>query len=70
MCFSVPIKIVHVNKTDITLENGEKIKREKKIIVKPGQYVRLTGSIIHDYLSEEDGDSIRKLIEELQINYE
>jgi len=71
MCFSIPLKITKITKRYAILENGSKVYLEKSFTtIKVGTYVRVQDSVIVDSLTKQDGEGIRKLIKELQINYE
>lgn len=52
------------------LENGQTVQLEENMHNNIGDYVRMQGVAIVDTLSKQDGDSIRKLIAELNTPYE
>ncbi|MCX8008383.1 MAG: HypC/HybG/HupF family hydrogenase formation chaperone [Patescibacteria group bacterium] len=64
MCFSIPLKVVKIQKTHAILENGIKIRIDTQNI-QQGDYVRIVGNMIVDKLSKKDGEAIRKLIADL-----
>lgn len=70
MCFSIPVRVIKVNKEAIYLETGKTIPIDPFIHVKKGSYVRISGKAIVDCLTKEEGDSIRQLIAELNTPYE
>lgn len=66
MCFTIPYKIVDVEKKTVIIENGRKIYLGKiKSKVQKGDYVRCVGEIAVDVLSDKDGLAIRQLIKSL-----
>lgn len=70
MCFSVPLKILNISGKYAILENNKAVRIEQTTPVKIGDYVRISGIMIVDYLTQEEGDSIRQLIAELNTNYD
>jgi hypothetical protein len=70
MCFSIPVKVLSVTNSTAELETGMILNIKHDHQIKKGSYVRLSGNIIVDCLTESEGDSIRQLITELNTNYE
>ena len=70
MCFAIPLQVIKKSKGKIMLETGQTIQLDPHIQVKKGSYVRISGKVIVDCLTEQEGKSIRSLIAELNIPYE
>jgi hypothetical protein len=65
MCFSIPYKIISIEKDLAVLEDGRKIKFGKEISAMPGEYLQITGNIAVGKLTEKEGLRIRSLIKSL-----
>ncbi len=65
MCFSIPLKVVSVNKTTAFLETGNIIKLGSDIKVEKGEYLQVLGNVAVGKLSKAQGLKIRKLIKRL-----
>lgn len=62
MCFAVPWKVVTIDNGWATLENGDKARLDPRLDVPIGSYVRIRGNIVVDYLTEEEGKEIQKVL--------
>lgn len=65
MCFSVPLKVLGVNKQRAKLEGGLNVKLDDDMNVKKGQYVRVLGNVAVDALTVSQGLRVRRLIKSL-----
>lgn len=65
MCFSVPYKVLKINKKTALIEGGRKIRIGKDLKVKKGDYLRVTGNIAVGVLTKQEGEKIRQLIKNL-----
>ena len=65
MCFSIPLKVLKIDKRKATIEGGIIVRLDNSLKVKNGDYVRLAGNIIVDKISKQNGLKIRKLIKKL-----
>jgi hydrogenase maturation factor len=65
MCFSVPYKVLKIDKNTAFLEGGKTIKIGKELSVKPGEYLRIIGDVAVGSLSKSEGLKVRKLIKSL-----
>lgn len=62
MCFSIPFEVIETTDTHLILENQKKIKKDKKHLVKKGEYVRIAAGVIVDVLTRHEGQSVKELI--------
>lgn len=67
MCFAIPYKILKVNKNSVLIEGNKKITIAENFSLKTGDYVRVTGNVVVDCLTSEEGSSIRKLIKSVYV---
>lgn len=65
MCFSIPVKVLSVEGNTATVEGGKKVRFDKSLKINNGDFVRLTGDIIVDKLTKENGLKVRRLIKRL-----
>lgn len=65
MCFAIPFQVVSTNGNQATIENGKTVFIGPELQVLPGDYVRITGDVVVEQLSQEQGHKIRTLIKEL-----
>lgn len=65
MCFSIPMKVLKVEKDTATVEGGKTVRFDKSLQINSGDFVLLTGNLIIDKLSKENSLKIRRLIKRL-----
>ena len=65
MCFSIPLKIIKVDKNTAITEGGLNVFIDEEFVVNTGDYVRVLGNIVVDKLSKNEGLKIRKLLKNL-----
>lgn len=65
MCFAIPLRVVSVNHHEALLEGDKRVLIGHEYTVHPGDYVRVTGDMVVDVLSSDQGKRIRRLIKEL-----
>lgn len=68
MCVALPGRVVAVNGTKATVDfSGNTVKAEAGLVsVHPGEYVLVHAGCILQVLSEEEGDSLTELFQELE----
>lgn len=68
MCVALPGKVVAVNGTKATVDfSGNTVEAEAGLVtVHPGEYVLVHAGCILQVLSEEEGDSLTALFEEVE----
>ena len=66
MCFSIPYKILKINKSTALIEGDKVVKLGKEIRAKTGDYLQVSGGVAVSKMNKSEGDKLRKLI--LQIN--
>lgn len=66
MCFTIPAKVIKIEKNHVIIEGGKKILAEKNLNVKLGEYIQIAGNMAVGKLSAKEGLTIRKLIKSLQ----
>lgn len=69
MCFSIPKKVVRVEKGIAFVEGGQQIYLGSDIRVKSGQYLRTIGNIAVGTLEPREGLKVRQLIKSLNTQY-
>lgn len=65
MCFSIPLKVTKIEGNKAIIEGGKIAGFDNTLHIHRGDYVRLTGDVIVDKLSKENGVKIRRLIKRL-----
>lgn len=65
MCFSIPYKVIKVNKNNVLIEGGQTVRPGKELSVQKGDYLRVIGEVAVDVLRREEGLKIRQLIKKL-----
>ena len=68
MCFSIPYKVLRVEKDKAIVEGGQTVKVGNGLKVHPGEYLRIAGDVAVGSLSKLEGLKIRKLIKSLDGN--
>lgn len=69
MCFSVPKKVLKVQKNTAVVEGNKRIQIGDDIHITPGQYLRVVGNIAVGALSQKEGLKVRQLIKSLNNSY-
>lgn len=62
MCFTIPYRVEKIKDGIAVVEGGEKIKLNKYLSVKKGEYLQVTGNIAVAKISRDEGLRIRNLI--------
>lgn len=65
MCFAIPLKIVKIKNNEALLEGGKTIVIGKDLKVRKGDYLRISGNLAIDSLTQKEGLKIRQLIKRL-----
>lgn len=65
MCFSIPYKIIWVDKNSALIEGGKIVKLGKDLKAKKGDYLQIIGEVAIGSLTRFQGLKIRKLIKTL-----
>ena len=65
MCFSIPYRIIKVEKNIAFLEGGKSVKIGKEMKVEKGDYLQIVGNVAVEKLSKIQGQKIQRLIKSL-----
>lgn len=65
MCFSIPVKVLKVEKNIALIEGGKTVRIGKDLKVTAGEYLQITGNVAIGKLTKSEGLKIRKLIKKL-----
>ncbi len=65
MCFSIPFKVLKIQKNNALIEGGLTVKLGKELKVKIGDYLQIVGDVAQARISKTQGLKIRKLIKSL-----
>lgn len=65
MCFTIPLKVLKIEKNTAYLEGGKCVKLGSEISVTAGEYVQIVGNLAVGKLSKTQGLKIRRLIKKL-----
>jgi len=65
MCFSIPYKIIAVEKSHVIIEGGRNILCNNDNRATVGAYAQVSGDVVVGILSKKEGLAIRKLIKSL-----
>lgn len=65
MCFSIPSKVLQVEKGRALIEGGKTVRMGKDLKVTAGEYLQIIGNVAVVKLTKSEGLKIRKLIKKL-----
>ena len=65
MCFSIPYKVLKVEKNNALIEGGQTVRLGKEIKVKESEYLRIIGNVAVGKLTKAEGLKVRQLIKKL-----
>lgn len=65
MCFSIPLKVTHIQGGQATVEGGRVVRLDDKMQITKGDFVQITGDLIVDKITRENGLKIRRMIKRL-----
>lgn len=65
MCFSIPLKVLKVEKETAIVEGGKNIKIDRNLKLKKGEYLQVIGEIAVGKLTNNEGLKVRRLIKSL-----
>ena len=65
MCFSIPYKVLRLNKNIALIEGDKTVRIGKDLKVAAGEYLQITGNVATGKLTKSEGLKIRKLIKRL-----
>lgn len=65
MCFSIPYKVIKVEKNNALLEGNKSVKIGSELRVENGDYLQIVGEVAVGRLSKSQGLKIRQLIKKL-----
>lgn len=65
MCFTIPLKVLKIEKDTVLLEGGKSVKIDKDIKIKRGDYLQIAGEVAVSSLTKNEGLKIRQLIKKL-----
>lgn len=68
MCFAIPYKIEKILPGIAVIEGGKKIKIDKDLKLKSGDFIKITGEMAVEKISRSQGREIRSLIKSLYEN--
>lgn len=65
MCFSIPYKVIKIDKNTALIEGGYTVRIGKELTANVGDYLQIQGKMAVGVLSSSEGLKIRKLIKSL-----
>ena len=65
MWFSIPYKVLKVEKNDALIEGGQTVRLGKEIKVKENEYLRVIENVAVGRLTKAEGLKVRQLIKKL-----
>ncbi len=65
MCFSIPYKVIKIDKDTALIEGGYTVRIGKELTANVGDYLQIQGKMVVGVLSSSEGLKIRKLIKSL-----
>jgi hydrogenase maturation factor len=65
MCFSIPVKVLKVEKDTALLEGGKVVKIGKDFKISAGEYLQIVGNVAVGKLTKGEGLKIRQFIKKL-----
>lgn len=68
MCFAIPLKVIKIGSGFAVVEGNKKIKVDKVMRLKIGNFIQVNGNIAIDKLSSREGLRIRKIINNIYKN--
>ncbi len=70
MCFTIPYKVLKVQKNHVVIEGDKKISIENDLNIEVGDYIRVSANIAVDHLTKEEAKRILNLIKSVYKNNE
>lgn len=68
MCFAIPLKVIKIGTGFAVVEGNKKIKLDKMVRLKIGDFVVVNGGLAVGKLSTREGLRIRKIINNIYKN--
>ncbi len=68
MCFAIPLKVIKIGSGFVVVEGNKKIKLDRFLQLKIGDFVQISGNLAVDKLSSREGLRIRKIINNIYKN--
>ncbi len=65
MCFTIPVKILKIDRNNALIEGGHTVRIGKELTANVGDYLQIQGKIAVGVLSNREGLKIRQLIKSL-----
>ena len=68
MCFTIPLKVIKIGAGFAVVEGNKKIKIDKLMHLKIGDFLQINGDLAVGKLSTREGLRIRKVINDIYKN--
>lgn len=62
MCFTIPYRVEKIKKNIAYVEGGKRIRFDRNLRVKKGEYLQVVGELAVGKISSEEGLKVRNLI--------